>query len=135
MGTGGRVMAIEALHQSFVSPFGPPPAGPYAHAVSAGGTVYLAGHTPRDPETGAVAATFAEQAHQTFANLSRSAAVAGASLSQAVRVTVYLTSFDHFDELNAICAANLKPPYPARTTIVAGLRGILIEIEAVLWTG
>jgi enamine deaminase RidA (YjgF/YER057c/UK114 family) len=50
-------------------------------------------------------------------------------------MAVYLASYDHFEELNEICERHLTPPYPSRTTIVAGLRGMLVEIDAVLWIG
>lgn len=124
-----------SLHECVVAADTPPPAGPYSHATRAGGTVYLAGHTPVDPRSGLIPATFAEQMQLTLRNLAASAAAAGGSLAHAVRVGVYLASFDDFAEMNELYAAAFPPPQPARTTTEVGLRAFLVEIDAVLWLG
>ena len=44
---------------------GPPPAGPYSHAVVANGFVFISGQGPVDPETGTMPDAFADQVRQT----------------------------------------------------------------------
>ncbi|MBB6345784.1 RidA family protein [Nonomuraea muscovyensis] len=118
------------------TPEAAPPGGPYSQAVVAGDYVYLAGACPVRPDGTWVRGSFAEQARQAFTNLAKVAEAAGADLSQAVRVGVYVSDFAHFPELNEIYVeffgtANL----PARTTIPVALSGFDIEIDAVLYTG
>lgn len=117
------------------TPDAPPPGGPYSSAVVAGDFVYLAGAVPKRTDGTVVAGTFAEQAHQTFANLAAVARAAGADLSQAVRVGVYLADWNDFAEMNTIYieyfgTSNL----PARTTLPVALNGFAIEVDAVLYT-
>jgi 2-iminobutanoate/2-iminopropanoate deaminase len=124
-----------ATREAVVTAEAPPPAGPYSHAVRACGLVYLAGHTPRHPHSQAIASTFAEQARQALNNLAATAVAAGGTLRHLVRLNVYLQSLTNLDEMNEICADYLTEPYPARTTVQVGLRGILIELDGILWLG
>jgi reactive intermediate/imine deaminase len=117
------------------TPDGPPPGGPYSSAVVAGDFVYLAGAVPKRPDGSWVGGTFAEQAHQTFANLAAGARAAGADLSQAVRVGVYLADWNDFAEMNAIYTEHFGTEnLPARTTLPVALNGFAIEVDAVLYT-
>ena len=113
----------------------PAPAGPYSHAVIAGGFAYLAGQGPFDPATGEQPATFEEQARQTFRNLEACARAAGGSLADAVRVGVFLRNMDDFEVMNRVYGEFVPEPYPVRTTIQSDLPNIAIEIDAVLWVG
>lgn len=109
--------------------------GPYSQAVRAGNTVYLSGQIPLDPATGElVIGDIATQTRRVFENLSAVCAAAGGSLSQLVRVGIYLTDLSNFAAVNAVMADYCKEPYPARSTIgVAALpRGAEVEIDAVL---
>jgi 2-iminobutanoate/2-iminopropanoate deaminase len=113
-----------------------PVGGPYSHAVVAGDTIYLAGAVPARPDGTRVTGPFAEQAHAAFRQLAATAAAAGSSLDQAVRVGVYLRDWANFAELNEIYQEYIKgPDLPVRTTLPVPLEGIEIEIDAVLYTG
>jgi reactive intermediate/imine deaminase len=117
------------------TPDGPPPGGPYSPAVVAGDFVYLAGAVPKLPDGSWVRGSFAEQAHQTFANLAACARAAGADLSQAVRVGVYLADWNDFAEMNAIYTEYFgTADLPARTTLPVALNGFAIEVDAILYT-
>lgn len=90
----------------------------------------------RTPTAPLVTGSFAEQARQVFTNLARVAEAAGADLSQAVRVGVYLRDFADFAQMNDLFAGFFDPEDPpARTTVPAALRGFDIEADAVLYTG
>ena len=76
---------------------GPPPAGPYSHAVSAGGLVYVSGVVADDGGGGTVGkGDVAAQTATVLERLAERLAAAGSSLSQAVCVTVYLRSAADF---------------------------------------
>lgn len=112
--------------------------GPYSQAVRAGATVYLSGQIPLDPATGElVTGDFETQARRVFDNLREVAAAAGATLDDAVRVTIYLTDLGQFPVVNGVMAGYFTAPYPARVTIgVASLpKGAAVEVDCVLVTG
>ena len=61
------------------------------------------------------------------------ARAAGSSLAAgAVRVGVYLSSLEHFDEMDAEYRRHFEAPLPARTTIATPLVGFDVEIDAVV---
>lgn len=113
----------------------PAAVGPYVHAVRAGGMLYCSGQIPLDPESGElVGATPAEQARRCLENLGAVCAAAGASLGDAVRVTVYLTDMSAFAEVNDVYASFFDAEPPARVAIgVSALpRDAQVEVDAVV---
>ena len=113
-----------------------PPGGPYSQAVVAGDHVYLAGAVPTKPDGTPVRGTFDEQARQAFTNLQKTAEAAGASLTDAVRVGVYLRDFGDFAAMNGLFAEFFGAENaPVRTTIPVALDGFDIEVDAILYTG
>ncbi len=116
--------------------------GTYSQAVGVGQTVWLSGQIPLDPNTmqlvgDATPQGVALQIHQVFKNLSAVAQAAGGSLSDVVKLNLFLTDLAHFATVNEIMAQYFQPPYPARAAVgVASLpRGALFEAEAVLVIG
>ena len=65
------------------------------------------------------------------------ALAAGGTLSDAVKVNVFLTDLAHFAKVNEIMATYFREPYPARVTVgVSSLpRGSQVEIDAVMHLG
>lgn len=117
------------------TPQAPQAIGAYSQAIQAGRTVYLSGQIPLVPESGELVSTdFEKQTRQVFANLSAVAAAAGATLDDAVKLTVYLTDLANFPIVNSVMAELFRQPYPARATLgINSLpRGSLIEIDAIL---
>ncbi|MHB8491697.1 MAG: Rid family detoxifying hydrolase [Solirubrobacteraceae bacterium] len=116
----------------------PAPVGPYSHAVSAGDLLFCSGQIALDPQTGTLTGDSAgEQARVCLANLSAVCAAAGASLADAVRVTVYVTDMGSFAEVNDVYSSFFMSDPPARVTVgVAALpAGALVEIDAVVALG
>lgn len=109
--------------------------GPYSQAVRAGDTVYLSGQIPLDPSTGLlVEGDIAAQARRSFDNLKAVCEAAGGSLSDVVRLGLYLTDLGNFAAVNAVMGEFFQAPYPARSTVeVSGLpRGAGFEVDAVM---
>ena len=123
------------MKQVFVAQDAPPPAGPYSHAVEAGGTIYLAGQGPVDPVSGKQPEGFEKQVRQTLRNLEAAARCAGSSLADAVRIGVYLRDMGDFAAMNRVYEEMVPEPRPVRTTIQSQLPGMAGEIDAVLWVG
>jgi len=112
----------------------PAPGGHYSQAVRAGNEIYVAGSGPFDPVTHEiVAGGIAEQTNQTLDNIAAILEAGGASLSDVVKVTVYLKDMGQFREMDAAYKAYFPSDPPARTTVQAELFGAgrLIVIDAV----
>jgi 2-iminobutanoate/2-iminopropanoate deaminase len=123
-------------HREIVTALGAPAAvGPYSHAVRAGGLLFCSGQIPLDPESGElVDGGPGDQARRCLDNLAVVCAAAGAQLSDAARVTVYLTDLAAFEEVNEVYASYFEGEPPARVAIgVAALpRGAQVETDAVI---
>lgn len=110
----------------------PAPAGAYSPAVRAGNLIFVSGQVPRDPQTGVlVGDDVRTQTRQTFANIERVLAAAGASLHDIVSVTAYLARIEDWDAFNQEYRTLLQPPFPTRTTVGAGLHGFLVELSVI----
>ena len=121
--------------QPVTAPDAPKPAGPYSHAVRSGGLLFCSGQVPIDPGTGSlVEGSIGDQARQCLDNLTTVCAAAGAQLSDAVRMAIYVTDISQFAEVNEAYGAYFSSEPPARTTIgVAALPGgAQIEMDAIV---
>jgi reactive intermediate/imine deaminase len=110
----------------------PAPVPPYSPVVAAGDLVFTAGQVAMDPAGAIVAGGVAEQTEQVLRNVAACMAAAGCSLDDVVKTTVFLDDLADFPAFNEIYARHFTRPFPARTTVQAGLApGVLVEIEAV----
>ncbi|HLH64873.1 MAG TPA: Rid family detoxifying hydrolase [Solirubrobacteraceae bacterium] len=125
-----------ASHREAVdAPRAPAAIGPYVHAVAAGGLLFCSGQIPLDPRTGEiVGSNAADQAGRCLENLSAVCEAAGATLGDAVRVTIYLTDMGAFASVNEVYASFFEHDPPARVAIgVAALpRGAQVEMDAIV---
>ena len=117
----------------------PEAVGPYSHAVQASGLLFCSGQIPLDPATGElVEGRVDRQATACLQNLSAVCEAAGASLTDAVRLTVYLTDlagdWAAVNDVYASFFADAAGELPARVAIgVAALpKGARVEIDAVV---
>lgn len=131
-------MTVE--RETVTAPGAPPAIGPYSHAVlvdlrSAASLLFCSGQIPLDPATGElVGSTAAEQARQCLVNLTAVCDAAGASLGDALRLTIYMTDIGAFGEVGEVYASFFTDSPPARVAVgVAALpRGAQVEIDAVV---
>ena len=113
----------------------PDAVGPYSHAVVSNGLVFCSGQTPLDPGSGQlIEGSIGDQTRRCLENLSVVAASAGAELSDAVRMSIYVTDIESFKDVNEAYGAYFESDPPARTTIgVAALPlGAEVEIDAIV---
>jgi 2-iminobutanoate/2-iminopropanoate deaminase len=117
------------------APGAPAAIGPYSHAVRTGGLLFCSGQIPLDPATGElIGSAPGEQARRCLENLDAVCAAAGATLQDAVRITIYMTGLAAFGEVNEVYATFFGDDPPARVTVgVAQLpKGAQVEIDAVV---
>tara|TARA_B100001939_G_C16832044_1_gene569132 strand:+ start:106 stop:495 length:390 start_codon:yes stop_codon:yes gene_type:complete len=121
-------------HQPIHSNEAPNAIGPYSQAVRVGDTVYLSGQIPLDPQTmELVEGDIGTRARRVFDNLAAVMQEAGGSLSDIVKLTIYLVDLEQFGQVNEVMAEYFDAPFPSRATVaVAALpKGAPIEVEAV----
>jgi len=121
--------------QAINAPDAPEAVGPYAHAVRAGDLLFCSGQIPLDPRTGQlVDGTVADQTGRCLENLAAVCHAAGATLGDAVRLTVYTTEMSSFAQINEVYELFFESDPPARVAIgVSALpRGAKVEIDAVV---
>ena len=109
--------------------------GTYSQAIQIGNTVYLSGQIPLDPETMQICSEDIKlQITQVLENLSAVCKAAGGSLTNIVKLNVYLTDLSHFPLINEAMGQYFVEPYPARAAIgVAALpRGSQVEMDGIM---
>ena len=108
------------------------PKAPYSPVVVSGDHVFTAGQVAFDADGATVEGGIEEQTRQVFANLRLCLEAAGCSFDDVVKVNAFLTDLGSFEAYNAVYSEMFSEPFPARTTVQAGLApGLLVEIEAI----
>ena len=98
-----------------------------------GGLLFVSGQPPADLATGALApGGFREQARQCLRNVETVVRLAGGTLDDVVKTTVWLHDWSDYDALNEVYAEFFPRDPPARST-VQGARpgGQRLAVEAV----
>lgn len=109
--------------------------GTYSQAIKVGGTVYLSGQIPLDPDTmELVEGDIKVHIRRVLDNLGAVCEAAGGSLQNIVKLNIYLTDLGHFASVNEVMAEYFEQPYPARAAVgVAALpKGSIIEMDGVM---
>ena len=109
--------------------------GTYSQAVKVGNTVYLSGQIPLDPTSMQIVSDeFAAQVVQVFDNLTAVCEAAGGSLSDIVKLNIFMTDLSNFATVNEIMERYFTQPYPARAAI--GVKQLpkdsLVEMDGVM---
>lgn len=91
----------------------------YARAVRAGNMIFVSGTTSVDPETGEIQhpGDVGAQAVAAFANAIKALERLGADAKDVVRVTMYLTHMDRFEEVVAVHKKFFGSNPPAATAV------------------
>lgn len=119
----------------------PDPYAPYllSQAIRAGGFLFVSGQAGYGDDGAIVGkGDFDRQADQAFRNLQRALKAGGSSLDRVVKVTIFLTSMEHFPKIVELRRKWFSVPYPADTIVeISALYSpdAMIEIEAVALAG
>lgn len=108
--------------------------GPYSQGIKAGNIVFVSGQLPIDPQTGDFPGDdIATLTRRSLDNISAVLYVAGMTMRNVVKTTIYLTDMNDFNTVNEVYAGYFDDVAPARSAVaVARLpRNARIEIEAI----
>lgn len=108
----------------------PCPRGPFSHAVRAGDFLFVSGQGPIDLETDKF--SFGDIQHETRLTLNCVKHIlegCGATLSDVVKCSVFLTDPEDFAGMNEVYQEFFTGTAPARTTIQTGMVAKVMRVE------
>ena len=123
------------MHEHVRTDGAPAPIGPYSQAVKSGGLLFTSGQVPLDPATGTlVGESIGEQTRRTLENLKAVVEAGGATLADALKVTIYLKDMNDYAAMNEVYAGYFDAGKPARSCVeVARLpKDVLVEVDAIV---
>ncbi|MGC8645220.1 MAG: RidA family protein [Thermoplasmata archaeon] len=111
-----------------------PKGGPYSHAVVAGELIFVSGQTGNVPNQ---VLNFDQQFDNAMEKIKRILEAAGSSLTDVVKVSVYLAYNGDFNRMNDHFGKYFPSNPPARTTLVTGFasEGVLVEVDVIAFKG
>jgi 2-iminobutanoate/2-iminopropanoate deaminase len=108
----------------------PAPIGPYNQAVRSGNLLFISGQICLNPATGQLKnADLQEETHQVMNNLKAILQEAGASFSNVVKTTIFLTDMNRFSEVNEIYGKYFTDAFPARETVQVSALPRFVNVE------
>lgn len=109
----------------------------YCRAVRVGDTVFLSGTVGLDYDTGTIPDDPAAQFEQIVRNMTLGLKAGGASLSDMVQLTIYVTSSAVMEAIGPGLARVFGPVGPTNTTIVVAFPfdGVVVEIQGTAVVG
>jgi 2-iminobutanoate/2-iminopropanoate deaminase len=107
-----------------------PKGGPYSHAVINNGIVYVSG------QTGNIAGkqlTFKEQFNNALEKIGKMLEASGSSMDNVLKVSVFLSKAEFFQEMNDLFGKHFIKDPPVRTTIVTDFTSneVLVELDVI----
>jgi 2-iminobutanoate/2-iminopropanoate deaminase len=107
---------------------------PLSPAVRAGDFVYVSGQVPARADGTMVDGGIEAQTRQVLDNVKAALALAGATMDDVVKTTVWIEDARDFSGMNKVYASYFAKEPPARTTVESRLMlDIKVEIEAVAY--
>ncbi|MTI46522.1 MAG: RidA family protein [Firmicutes bacterium] len=108
--------------------------GPYSQGMKAGNMIYTSGQLAINPETGKlVQDDIKSEARMSLTNLKEVLAEGGASLTDVVKVNIYIKDMNQFGDINEVYGEFFNEHKPARACVEVARLPLdgNVEIEAV----
>lgn len=107
---------------------------PLSPAVRAGDFIFVSGQVPVQPDGTMVGGGIETQTRQVLENVKAALALAGATMDDVVKTTVWIEDARDFSGMNKVYGSFFSKEPPARTTVESRLMlDIKVEIEAVAY--
>jgi 2-iminobutanoate/2-iminopropanoate deaminase len=113
----------------------PEPIGPYSQGVIFGNLLFLSGQIAIEQATGSlIMSSVADETKQVMENIKFLLDESKTDFSKIVKTSIFLSSMEHFQEVNRVYASYFEGNYPARETVaVSGLpKGVNVEISVIV---
>jgi len=126
------IMSVEFLGGTLTAPGGQPL--PFSPAVKAGPFVFVSGHLAMGDNGEIVSGGIEAQTRQTLKNIERALELAGCTLADVVKATVWLDDARDFWAFNRVYSEFFPRTKPARSTTQATLMiDAKVEIEVIAY--
>jgi len=114
----------------------PAAVGPYSQGIRASDLIFVSGQLPATRNGDLITDDIKAATKQSLENISAVSAVlkaAGASMSNVVKVTVFLANMADFGAMNEVYKEFFTEPFPARAAVAVKMlpKGAPLEIEAI----
>jgi len=109
---------------------------PISTGVKAGDYIFLSGQIGSVDERGNELKGIEAQTRQALENMKGILKEVGASLSDVVKVTIFLVNVDDFAKMNGVYKSFFTEDFPARSTVVVAALArpeMLVEIECIAY--
>jgi len=107
---------------------------PFSPATKAGDFVFVSGQVAKNDDGDIIAGGIEAHTRQTLKNVARALALAGCTLADVVKTTVWLDDARDFSEFNRVYSEFFPGKKPARSTTQAKLMvDTKIEIEVIAY--
>ena len=94
------------------------PAGHYSQAIKHAGLLYVSGQLPIDPDSSKkVTGDINTQARCVFDNIKLILNQAGTDLNQVIKLVIYISSVELWNQVNDICGEYFVTHKPVRTIV------------------
>jgi 2-iminobutanoate/2-iminopropanoate deaminase len=116
----------------------PRPVGQYSQAIRAGGFLFISGQIAINPETGRIEENDVRgQTRRILQNVRAILESQGGSLADVVKVTVFLSRPEDFNDMNQVYSEFFREAPPARATVATQIpgQGALLEIDVIAYLG
>lgn len=103
---------------------------PFSSAVRAGDFVFVSGSSGHVDAQGNPVKGIETQTRQCMERMKQALEIAGSSVDDIAKVTIFLASAEDFAKMNQVYQSYFpNKDYPARSTVVAGLLNPAMHIE------
>lgn len=128
------------MKEVIATPDAPPALGAYSQGIKVNDMIFVSGQLPLDPRSSQlVAGGIRAQTEQVLHNLQAVLHEGEATLGDVVKVTIYLTDLDYFDEVNKVyslyfpfsAASQTLPPARATVEVARLPKGAEIEMDCI----
>ena len=115
----------------------PAAVGPYSQGIKAGNLIFVSGQLPMTLDGELITEDIAAAADRALQNVRAVLIEAGASMSDVVKVTVFLSDMADFGAMNDVYKRYFAEPFPARASVAVKElpKGAPLEIEAIAVRG
>ena len=108
--------------------------GPYSQAVFANNTLYCSGQIALDPLSGElVLSSIEEETEQVMKNIEAVLTAAKMKFEHVVKCSIFMSSMEHYDEINEVYARYFTNNPPAREAVAVKTlpKSVNVEISVV----
>ena len=111
----------------------PPAAASYSQAMKVNNLIFVSGQIPFTPDGKPVEGTITDKANQCLQNVKNILEASNSSLNHIVKVNVFLTDMNDFQEFNKLYATYFNEHKPARSCVAVKTLplGVDVEVEAI----